>query len=73
MEYGVIIYSPKRESFICKNYRAEEYCSIVEFEALAKLIGTNGIQLIDKKLLDTIRSKLEETKVKKTKIFINLY
>jgi len=55
MEYGAMIYSPIRASFAVRGpVRVDDYCCLKEFTALAQLIGSRGIRLIDRVFLNFI-------------------
>lgn len=64
LEYGAVIYSPVRKSFVSRTtFRAEDYCSIIELQSLVKLVGPFGIKLIDRPLLDLIQKNLAGIRV----------
>src|SRR3990167_2614703 len=65
LDTGAMLYSPSRKSFISQNklVKYEEYCSVPEFTALAELIGSRGIQFLDRNLLQHGIKNLEAMKV----------
>jgi len=60
-----ICYSPIRRGFISrtsKPFLAEEYCDIVELEALATLIGPYGVRVIDNEIVKAIVTYVTQIK-----------
>jgi NCK-associated protein 1 len=56
-----ICYSMNRKAFISKaamQFRAEEYCDLVELQALVRIIGPYGVKCIDREVMKHITSNI---------------
>ena len=59
MEYGAVIYSPIRKSFVSRTtFKVDDYCSTTELQSLVTLVGPLGIKLIDRQFLDLIAKNI---------------
>lgn len=61
LEFNAVVHSPVRKTFASASaLKADAYCSAMEFQALAELVGAYGIKLIDRVILRVMARSVEQ-------------